>query len=154
MTWRRILSVLMAASLSCVAGVVLAQAPAELVGPPSPMQPVPAEPVPRWIVDDVRRMRAYPEQPPTIPHSIEGYQLSVNANHCMTCHKREFVQGSGAPMISITHFQTRDGQMLADVSPRRYFCTACHVPQANARPLVENRFRDMIELGVKPTGSE
>ena len=131
-----------------------AQSVAELVGPKSPMETVPAEPVPKWITDDVRRMRAFPEQPPTIPHSIEGYQLSVNANHCMSCHKREFTQGSGAPMISITHFQTRDGQMLADVSPRRYFCTACHTPQANTRPLIQNRFRDMTELGVKPIGSD
>src|SRR3546814_12134568 len=74
-------------------------------------------------------MRAYPEQPPVIPHSIEGYQLSVNTNRCLSCHKREFTQGSGAPMISVTHYMNREGQMLADVSPRRYFCTACHVPQ-------------------------
>ena len=57
-------------------------------------------------------------------------------------------------MISVTHFMTRDGQMLADVSPRRHFCTECHVPQANARPLVENTSKDMSELGVKPAGSE
>ena len=57
-------------------------------------------------------------------------------------------------MISITHFMTREGQMLADVSPRRYFCTACHVPQADVAPLVENDFVDMIDLGAKPVGSE
>jgi len=138
----------------CGAGGVAAQSPAELTGPKSPMETVPAEPVPKWITDDVRRMRAFPEQPPIIPHSIEGYQLSVNTNRCMTCHKREFTQSSGAPMISITHFQTRDGQMLADVSFRRYFCTACHLPQANVRPLIQNRFRDMTDLGAKPVGSE
>src|SRR4051812_44560864 len=138
----------------CTAVPVGAQTAAELVGPPSAMAIIPAEPVPKWITDDARHMRAYPEQPPTIPHSIEGYQLSVNTNRCLSCHKREFTQASGAPMISITHFQTRDGQMLADVSPRRYFCTECHVPQANVRPLVENRFKDMSELGVKPAGSE
>jgi nitrate reductase (cytochrome), electron transfer subunit len=138
------------------AGAALAQSqtPAELAGPKSPMETIAQEPVPKWVTDDVRRMRAYPEQPPIIPHSIDGYQLSVNTNRCMSCHKREYTQGSGAPMISITHFQTRDGQMLADVSPRRYFCTECHVPQANVRPLVENRFKDMSELGFKPAGSE
>ncbi len=36
-----------------------------------------------------------------------------------SCHKREFTQDSGAPMISVTHHMTRDGQMIADVSPRR-----------------------------------
>ena len=41
----------------------------------------------------------------------------------LSCHKREFTQGSGAPMISVTHYMTREGQMLADVSPRRDLCT-------------------------------
>lgn len=151
---RRAVIALILLGACCLGGVTKAQTPEELVGPPSPMATVPAEPTPKWVADDVRRMRAYPEQPPIIPHSIEGYQLSVNTNRCLSCHKREFTQGSGAPMISITHFQTRDGQMLADVSPRRYFCTECHVPQADVRPLVENRFKDMSELGVKPAGSE
>ncbi|WP_103873596.1 nitrate reductase cytochrome c-type subunit, partial [Bosea lathyri] len=89
-------------------------------------QPMELERVPalgRPIVDDVRRMRNYPEQPPVIPHSIDGYQLTLNTNRCMDCHRREFTEGSGAPMISITHFQDRDGQVLSDVTPRRYFCT-------------------------------
>ena len=59
----------------------------------------------RPIVDDVRRMRNYPEQPPIIPHAIDGYQLTLNTNRCLDCHKREFTEGSGAPMISITHFR-------------------------------------------------
>ena len=57
-------------------------------------------------------------------------------------------------MISVTHYMTREGQMLADVSPRRYFCTACHVPQANTAPLVGNTFKDMSELGVGLAGDE
>lgn len=138
----------------CCATAAAGQTAIELTGPKSPMETVPAEPVPKWVTDDVRQMRAYPEQPPVIPHSIDGYQLSVNANRCLSCHKREFTQRSGAPMISVTHFMTRDGQMLSDVSPRRHFCTECHVPQANTPPLVENRFRDMSELGVKPAGAE
>ena len=118
------------------------------------MQTLPADPLPKWIIDDLRRMRAYPEQPPIIPHSIDGYQLSVNTNRCLSCHKRELTEGSGAPMISVTHYMTREGQMLADVSPRRYFCTACHVPQADTDPLVPNTFKDMSEMGVRPAGSE
>ena len=38
----------------------------------------------------------------------------------------------------------RDGQVLADVTPRRYFCTACHVQQTDAQPLVPNTFKDML----------
>ena len=103
-----------------------------------------APPVPAMIVDDVRRPRNYPEQPPVIPHAIDGYQLTLNTNRCLSCHARQFVQGSGAPMISVTHFMDRDGQVLADVTPRRYFCTACHVTQADVRPLVPSTFRDAL----------
>ena len=140
----------------CLASTfVLAQTVPELSGPqPDPMATVPAEPLERYVTDDERQMRAYPEQPPIIPHSIEGYQLSVNTNRCMTCHRREHVQGSGAPMISITHYMTRDGQMLADVSPRRYFCTQCHVPQADTAALIGNTFTDMSEMGAVGTGRE
>ena len=147
---------LLAAALAVVllVGGAFAQMVPELSGAPEPMVNIEADPIPRWVVDDVRQMRAYPEQPPIIPHSIEGYQLSVNANRCLSCHKREFTQGSGAPMISVTHYMDREGQMLADVSPRRYFCTACHVPQADVAPLVENTFVDMVELGVEPAGTE
>ncbi|MGU3494824.1 nitrate reductase cytochrome c-type subunit [Xanthobacteraceae bacterium A53D] len=104
----------------------------------------------RPVVDDVRRMRNYPEQPPIIPHSIDGYQLTLNTNRCMDCHKREFTEGSGAPMISVTHFQDRDGQVLSDVTPRRYFCTACHVQQTDVQPLVRNLFQDAKDIGRKP----
>ncbi|MGX0876846.1 cytochrome c-type protein NapB [Roseovarius sp. MBR-154] len=137
------------------ATVVFAQNVPELSGAsPNPMQSIEAEPLERYVTDDVRQMRAYPEQPPIIPHSIEGYQLSVNANRCMACHRREHTEGSGAPMISITHYMTREGQMLADVSPRRYFCTQCHVPQADTPALIENTFTDMSELGATGAGSE
>jgi cytochrome c-type protein NapB len=131
-----------------------AQVVPPLTGAAQPMENLPANPVPRWVVDDIRQMRAYPEQPPVIPHSIEGYQLSVNSNRCLSCHKREFTQGSGAPMISVTHYMTREGQMLADVSPRRYFCTACHVSQADTPTLVDNTFVDMSELGVGHAGDQ
>ncbi len=126
----------------------------QLEGPTPPMSVPQAKQLPKWVVDDQRKMRNYPDQPPIIPHSIEGYELSVNYNRCLTCHKREFTQSSGAPMISITHYFNRDGQMLADVSPRRYFCTACHVRQAEVQQLVPDNFKDMSQLGVKPAGSE
>src|SRR5262249_30893067 len=34
----------------------------------------------------VREPRNYPEQPPVIPHSTEGYEVSINANKCLSCH--------------------------------------------------------------------
>lgn len=121
-----------------------------LTGAAAPMSEEKAPPLDRPVVDDVRRMRNYPEQPPVIPHSIDGYQLTLNTNRCLSCHKREFTEGSGAPMISVTHFMDRDGQVLSDIAPRRYFCTACHVQQTDARPLVPNLFQDAADIGRKP----
>ena len=118
-----------------------------VTGAAQPMQDVSAGPMARPITDDARKMRNYPEQPPVIPHAIEGYQLTLHANRCLDCHRRQFTEGSGAPMISVTHFMDRDGQVLADVTPRRYFCTACHVQQTDAKPLVPNHFEDMLLVG-------
>jgi cytochrome c-type protein NapB len=89
-----------------------------------------------------REARNYPEQPPLIPHSIEGYEISIRGNKCLSCHARARVRESQAPMISITHFSDREGQFLASISPRRYFCTQCHVPQADVRPPVGSTFQD------------
>lgn len=118
-----------------------------LTGGARPMQEIQAPPLARSVADDVRMMRNYPEQPPMIPHSIEGYQLTLNTNRCLDCHRRQFTEGSRAPMISVTHFMDRDGQVLADVTARRYNCTACHVPQTDAKPLVPNAFEDMLLIG-------
>jgi cytochrome c-type protein NapB len=93
-----------------------------------------------------REARNYPEQPPVIPHTTEGYELSIRANKCLSCHARSRTRESQAPMISITHFSDRDGQFLASVSPRRYFCTQCHVPQHNVKAPVDNDFVDIDTL--------
>lgn len=106
----------------------------------------PAPPLADRVEDDLRQPRAYPEQPPVIPHNIEGYEVSMNANRCLTCHSRQFTAMFQAPMISITHFMDRDNQILAAVSPRRYFCTQCHVPQTDAPTLIDNTFEDVDEI--------
>jgi cytochrome c-type protein NapB len=103
-------------------------------------------PIYKEINDDLRRARNYPEQPPVIPHNIRDYPITLNANKCLTCHTREFTAQSQAPMISITHFMDRDGQVLATVTPRRYFCTQCHVTQAEAPELVKNDFQPIEEI--------
>lgn len=92
---------------------------------------------------DMRRQRNYPMQPPTIPHKIDGYPIDINSNKCLTCHSRHQVEDSQAPMISVTHYMDRDGNFLAEVSPRRYFCNQCHITQTTARPLVNNTFQDV-----------
>ncbi|WP_119681435.1 nitrate reductase cytochrome c-type subunit [Indioceanicola profundi] len=109
-----------------------------------------APPLPKEVTDDRRRTRNYPEQPPVIPHNIVGYQVTRNNNQCLTCHSRQFTEQTQAPMISISHYQTREGQTLGAVAPRRYFCTQCHVPQTDAKPIVENRFKPFDAL-IEPS---
>lgn len=95
---------------------------------------------------ELRRKRNYPMQPPTIPHKIDGYYIDLNSNKCLSCHSRRQIEESQAPMVSVTHYMDRDGNFLAEVSPRRYFCNQCHVPQLNSRTLVDSNFQDMDTL--------
>ncbi len=112
----------------------------------------PAPPNTADVTDDRRVARNYPEQPPVIPHNIRDYQLNLNTNRCLTCHSRKFTEAAQAPMISITHYVDRDGQMLGAVSPRRYFCLQCHVPQTVSQPPVANTFKDVDSLLSRPSG--
>jgi cytochrome c-type protein NapB len=96
--------------------------------------------------NDKKRVRSYAMQPPTIPHKTDNYQVDRFANKCMTCHARTRVGETQATPISITHYTDRDGNFLADVSPRRYFCEQCHVVQMQTDPLVKNRFQDVDSI--------
>lgn len=102
---------------------------------------------------DIKKARAYPMQPPVIPHQIDNYQIDLNANKCLSCHARDQVEESQATMISVTHFMDRDGNFLADVSPRRYFCTQCHVTQVERKELLNNQFKDVKSLINKTSPS-
>ena len=142
------------AAVTIMAGlstVVMAQTFSALRGPTPLNQEGPPPTMTPEQNTSVREPRNYPEQPPVIPHSTEGYEVSINANKCLSCHARTRVRESQAPMISITHFTDREGQFLASVSPRRYFCTECHVPQHNVQVPVENEFVD-IDTMLKRNG--
>jgi cytochrome c-type protein NapB len=85
--------------------------------------------------------RDFVQQPPLIPHTTAGYQITKNFNKCMDCHAWQKTRESKATKVSVTHFRTREGQELDNISPRRYFCTQCHVAQTDAKPLVDNTFK-------------
>ena len=117
---------------------------------PTPLDQQPSAPAMAKLVDEgTKRQRNYPEQPPTIPHSIRDYQVDLNVNKCLACHARRRTGESEAPMVSITHFMDRDGQFLATVSPRRYFCNQCHVVENRVKPLVGNDFMDIDTVLAK-----
>jgi cytochrome c-type protein NapB len=138
-----LLALAMAAGASSLAAQTLTDklrgpTPLNDEGPASPMTPM------RNTAE--REARNYPEQPPVIPHSIDGYQVDLQGNKCLSCHARSRTAESQAPMVSITHFMDRDGQFLASISPRRFFCTECHVPQNVVNPPVSNDFVDIDTL--------
>jgi len=105
-----------------------------------------APPFPKIVNDDQRKARNYPMQPPLIPHQIDNYQVDLRFNKCMDCHGRARTPESGAPMVSVTHYQDRNGNMLGEISARRYFCTGCHVVQTDARLPVKNTFVDFYNV--------
>ncbi|CCD89593.1 periplasmic nitrate reductase, small subunit diheme cytochrome c (napB) [Bradyrhizobium sp. ORS 285] len=135
---------LLAASLAAGSSALLAQSVSSSLRGPAPLnEEGPAPPMQPTKNTAEKEVRNYPEQPPVIPHSIDGYQVDMQGNKCLSCHARARTAESKAPMLSITHFMDRDGQFLASVSPRRYFCTQCHVPQSVATPPVSNDFVDI-----------
>ncbi|MGM0521351.1 MAG: nitrate reductase cytochrome c-type subunit [Pseudomonadota bacterium] len=149
---KRLMVFLLSVFFVLVAGSAAAQ---ERQDPPAPdglraggtaSQTLSADPIAGQPKQAGREVLNYPEQPPVIPHTIRDYQVDKRSNRCLTCHSREDAVDAGAPMVSITHFMDRHKQVLAAVSPDRYFCTQCHVPQTDAKPLVENQFRTVDEV--------
>lgn len=91
--------------------------------------------------------RSFENAPPLIPHDIEGLvPITKESNACVDCHMPEFAKDVGATAIPKSHlYDLRSGKDLGGkLSEARYNCTQCHVPQANAKPLVENNFKPVF----------
>ena len=99
-------------------------------------RPLPGENV---VAD--RRPRSFYDEPPVIPHSIAGYRIDAFTNQCLSCHGRTRTTDAPAPTISIAHLADREGQVSAAIAPGHYFCTECHVPQADASPVISNDYK-------------
>lgn len=85
--------------------------------------------------------RDFVQQPPLVPHATSNYTVTLNFNKCLDCHGWARAQATQSPKISVTHFRDVLGRELSSVSPSRYFCQQCHVPQSDAKPLVDNTFQ-------------
>jgi len=129
--WMAALTLLVSGALWAVNSVDLTPSP-EVSGTPEGSVKMPKQ--------QGRMALNYVNQPPMIPHSVDGYQVSKNTNRCLQCHGVEHYRTTGAPRVSPTHFMDSDGKVLSNVAPRRYFCLQCHVPQTDATPIVENTF--------------
>lgn len=93
--------------------------------------------------------RAYPGAPPQIPHDIGDFlPITAGSNMCIACHNqpdnwgKPRTQGSPVPIPSshYTDLRTAPGKVTDHLINARYNCNQCHVPQRDAKPLVENSF--------------
>lgn len=87
-------------------------------------------------------VRNFEKQPPLIPHTMENYEISATENACWECHNSDDFKGQKMPMVGKSHLL---GPVVADVTPKldmkRWQCDSCHVPQVDAKPLIENAFK-------------
>lgn len=125
-------------------GTVVSEELTTLRGP-SPNADVAVSDVAKQEVGN-RFERAYRQQPPLIPHNIDGYEVTFTNNKCMECHDWPGNSRFNAPKISETHYVDRAGVRLDKVAGTRYFCNQCHVPQIDAKPLVGNAFQNAIQV--------
>ena len=90
--------------------------------------------------------RTFVGQPPLIPHATDNFdEVTLVDNQCLECHGAQNYVVKNAPRISDSHFVSATGQKLADTDGRRHACQLCHVPQFDAKPLVDNQF-----VGAQP----
>jgi cytochrome c-type protein NapB len=88
--------------------------------------------------------RPFGSAPPLIPHTVEGMLPITRAdNGCMTCHAVDKPEPGGPVPIPASHYvDLRNAPTVtrAEIAGSRFVCTACHVPQADVKPLVANGF--------------
>ena len=82
----------------------------------------------RFGPDTANIPRDFVQQPPLVPHTMDEYKVTKEFNKCLDCHSWARAKEMKATKIS------------SNVSPNRYFCAQCHVPQSDAKPLVGNTF--------------
>jgi cytochrome c-type protein NapB len=89
---------------------------------------------------------AFEGSPPVIPHTVVDFvPITADGNMCIECHAiDEAGEGDPTPIPSSHYEDLRNdpGKVTDEVVGARYRCTACHAPQTDAVPLVENRFSE------------
>jgi nitrate reductase (cytochrome), electron transfer subunit len=87
--------------------------------------------------------RTFVGQPPMVPHDTEKYvPITIEENACLECHITDELRGQKVPKIGESHFsktiKKKNGQPAVEMS--RFQCDTCHVPQVDAKPLVDTKF--------------
>ena len=88
--------------------------------------------------------RTFVGQPPMVPHTVEQYvPLTMEENACMECHHDG---GNARPEDAADRRRAisrrRSSQVTASrrVEMSRFQCDTCHVPQVDAKELVDSKF--------------
>ena len=96
---------------------------------------------------DVRRERAYAMQPPTIPHKIDNYQVDLNVNACLACHRRgRAPRDAGGRGERHPLHGSRRQLPRRDVARGATSASSATSSQVDAKPLVDNSFEDVDEI--------
>ncbi len=147
---KKILSIYIAAFIMAVFGVSIAQAKDESI--PSlrgvhGINELSEAPMSAKIMlpDEGIHPRDIPHQPPLIPHKTDKTRISLMKNQCLGCHGKLEFKEVGATEIGENHYINRAGEKLGHISTRYYFCTQCHAPQENLKPLVKNNFASIVK---------
>lgn len=82
--------------------------------------------------------------PTPIPHGVADFlPITRDDNMCLDCHMvEEKVEGEATPVPASHYVDLRNAPEETRDEPAgaRYICTACHVAQTDATPLVANTF--------------
>ncbi len=96
---------------------------------------------------------AFTDAPPQISHSIEEVTpITLSDNDCLDCHDDPALlqkietkyQDEASPMPESHYLDSRRSpdKVGKKLIGARYFCTQCHVPQAEVEPLMGNYFNE------------
>ena len=94
----------------------------------------------KQTVIDGKFERSWKLQPPSIPHSIEKDEVTLQVNTCLRCHSAENYKKEKATKVGDSHFINAEGIKSEKLDLRRYNCNLCHTPQLSVDPLIENTF--------------
>ena len=118
--------------------------------------------------------RAFENAPPMIPHMTIGFfPITKQNNICLSCHMPDKVEVSGAVALPVSHFtdyrpsvkkkgqlyavDAKEGEVVSKkldkLSPSRYNCSQCHVPQANVTVDIKNNFERVFRQDSSKTSS-
>ena len=98
--------------------------------------------------------RTFDGQPPLIPHSIDRIdEITADDNPCWECHMSNEFKGKKMPRVGSSHLipgkTDSDGNPVLNMT--RFQCNSCHVPQVDAKPLVDNSFKGLVRKAAPRT---